>query len=144
VDPGATTRERFRQHTDSDACRSCHQYIDGVGFGFERFDAIGRFRSEENGLPIDPDGHLNDVEGLGTGTGAPFGSLAELGELLARSTRAQQCFAMQYYRFATGSLETPEHACTLGQLEARFAESGHDILELMVGLTQLESFTRRR
>src|SRR5690606_9777345 len=53
VDPSATTRERFRQHTDDDFCRSCHQYIDGVGFGFERFDALGRLRETENGHPID-------------------------------------------------------------------------------------------
>ncbi len=35
-DPNATTRERFRQHTEQAACSGCHKLIDGVGFGFER------------------------------------------------------------------------------------------------------------
>ena len=49
VDPNATTRERFAQHTANPVCAGCHQYIDGVGFGFERFDAVGRWRDTENG-----------------------------------------------------------------------------------------------
>ncbi|MCA9699864.1 MAG: DUF1588 domain-containing protein, partial [Myxococcales bacterium] len=37
VDPNATTRERFRQHSSDPNCSICHQFIDELGFGFERF-----------------------------------------------------------------------------------------------------------
>lgn len=144
VDPDATTRERFAQHSDDPACHDCHQYIDGVGFGFENFDAIGQWRDSENGAPVDSSGDLNDKEGFGTLTHDPFGSLGELGQLLASSRRAQACFATQVHRFATGRLEEPADACALERVEARFAQSGGDIRELLLSLITTPEFTQRR
>jgi hypothetical protein len=57
-DPNATTRERFRQHTEQAVCYSCHQLIDGIGFGFERYDQLGRYRAVENGLDVDESGEV--------------------------------------------------------------------------------------
>jgi hypothetical protein len=144
VDPNATTRERFRQHTDDPTCYGCHQYIDDVGFGFERFDAVGQFRSTENGHPIDALGNMNDVEGLGTATNAPFEDLATLGETLAQSPAAQRCFTTQVYRFATGKFETPQDACALDRLQRRFDDADHDIRELLLGVALTPEFTTRR
>src|SRR5690606_5705558 len=39
VDPSATTRERFNQHSSDPTCNGCHKNIDPIGFGFEGFDA---------------------------------------------------------------------------------------------------------
>lgn len=98
VDPKATTRERFRQHTSVAFCKSCHQYIDDLGFGFERFDAVGKWRDAENGQPIDGIGDLNDREALGSLSHAPYSSLKELGTMLAESDRARSCLSAR--RFA--------------------------------------------
>ncbi|HSN98306.1 MAG TPA: DUF1592 domain-containing protein, partial [Candidatus Nanopelagicales bacterium] len=144
IDPNATTRDRFAQHTADPSCFSCHQYIDDVGFGFERFDAIGRFRDTENGKPVDASGNMNDVEQLGAETDAPFGSLAELGDILAESESAKACFAKQAFRFATGRLEAPEDLCSLDEIGVRFADSGYDMKELLVAITQSRSFTVRK
>lgn len=144
VDPDATTRERFAAHSSDPACHGCHQYIDDVGFGFERFDAIGRYRDTENGKPIDASGNMNDVEQLGSGTDAPFATLAELGAILAESDSAKACFAKQTYRFAAGRLEAPEDLCALEEIGARFEESGYDLQELLVAVTQSKSFTVRK
>ncbi|MBK8254858.1 MAG: DUF1592 domain-containing protein [Polyangiaceae bacterium] len=144
VDPNATTRERFAQHTKDPACHDCHQYIDDLGFGFEKFDAVGRYRETENGQPIDASGDMNDVEGLGTGTHSPFNSLSELGETLAQSHTAKACFAKQTYRFALGRLETADDTCGLTHLSTAFEKSGGDIQELWIELTLLDETTRRK
>ena len=144
VDPNATTRERFRQHTDDPFCYSCHRYIDDVGFGFEQFDPIGQVRAEENGLPIDHVGNMNDVEGLRTGTDAPYESLPELAGILAASRSAKACFVTQYYRFVLGQLESEQERCNLHRLYERFADTGFDIQELMIATTQTRTFTHRR
>jgi hypothetical protein len=145
VNPNATTRERFRQHSDNPFCRSCHQFIDSVGFGLERFDPIGAYRDQENGQPIDASGDLNDREALGTGESAPYSSSAELGQQLASSPRAQACFVRQYLRFARGYGEdVAEDLCTLNRLQTRFANSGRRIPELMVAITQSPDFVVRR
>ncbi|MFO0755300.1 MAG: DUF1592 domain-containing protein [Byssovorax sp.] len=144
VDPNATLREQFKQHTQAEACAACHQYIDPVGFGFEHFDAAGHYRDVEgNNLPIDSAGDMNDVEELGSGTHAPYSTLPELGTILASSHAAKACFAKQYYRFARGHLEQAEDVCALGGIEQRFEESGFDLQELMVGIPLSPAFTRR-
>lgn len=142
VDPNATTRERFAQHTANPACRSCHQYIDGVGFGFERFDTVGRLRDSDNGKPIDALGDMNDVEGLGTNTHAPFSSLSELGQTLAESDAAKACVAKQYWRFVRG--RSDDGACSLASVKARFLQSGGDLRELVLGVVASHDFTVRR
>lgn len=144
IDPNATTRERFDQHSSDPVCHTCHQYIDHVGFGFEAFDAAGHHRDTDNGKPIDASGDMNDVEALETGTHAPFGSLRDLGTILADSHAAKACFAKQTYRFAMGRLETAEDVCGLDELSAAFEQSGGDIQELWIQLTRLDEFTRRK
>jgi len=138
VDPAATTRERFAQHASDPFCRGCHRYIDGVGFGFERFDAVGRFRSTESGRPIDAAGNMNDSERLGDGVDAPFASLAELGAILARSPRAKACFATHLLRWADGEQEVDP--CTV----SRLAPASADVREILIALVRSERFVRRR
>jgi hypothetical protein len=48
-----TIRERMGQHLTNPACVPCHQLMDPIGFALENFDAIGRWRTEEHGQPID-------------------------------------------------------------------------------------------
>lgn len=145
VDAAATTRERFRQHTQSPFCKSCHQYIDGVGFGFERFDAIGQARDSERGMPIDDSGDLNDLDGLGSGRSSPYRGVAELGQRLASAETARACFVRQALRFARGQHEdVAADLCLLSRLQRRFAEQGDRIAELWVALSQQPEFLYRR
>ncbi|MCB9545847.1 MAG: DUF1592 domain-containing protein [Myxococcales bacterium] len=143
VDPRATTRERFRQHTDDPFCRSCHQYIDAVGFGFEGFDAIGRHRTTENGQPIEGGGDMNDLEGLGAGTSAPYADLATLGALLAESEAAPACFATRLRRFALGAREGAADRCAVLALQRRFLASGGDLRDLLLAVVTAPEFTTR-
>jgi hypothetical protein len=142
IDPSATTRERFAQHTANPFCATCHRHIDPVGFGFERFDPIGRLRDTEGGKPIDAKGDMSDVEGLGTGTHASFTDLASLGVTLGASHAAEACVAKQLYRFTRGVKETD--GCATKPYEKRFAEHGGDVRELLVDLVSSEEFTVRK
>ena len=143
VDPEATTRERFRQHTESERCASCHQYIDDLGFAFERFDENGQSRESEAGGAIDSSGVLRDVEGFGTDTEDAFASLEELAGLLADSNAARDCFARQWYRFTFGAADREEDECTVRRFAEGFAASEGNIRELIVDLLTSESFRVR-
>ena len=143
VDPNATTRERFRQHTTDDFCASCHKHIDPVGFGFERYDPIGRWRDTENGLPIDAAGDMTDVEGLGAGTSAPFDQLDSLGATLAGSAAAPACFAIQLRRFAHGRVEGPADRCAVSTLTDAFVANGGDLKALWIDLVTAPAFRTR-
>jgi hypothetical protein len=144
IDPSATTRERFSMHSSNPGCRNCHQYIDSIGFGFEHFDPVGRWRPTENGQPIDASGDMNDVERLGTDTGAPFTSLPELAQTIAQSKAAQSCFVRQYLRFSRGVRETLAERCARLSIESKFAAAGNDVRELMVAAVLSPDFVERR
>lgn len=51
-------RQRLATHRENEACAGCHNLMDPIGFALENFDAIGRWRDSEHGLPIDVTGSL--------------------------------------------------------------------------------------
>jgi mono/diheme cytochrome c family protein len=55
-----TMRERMAQHRSNPPCAGCHQLMDPVGFSLENYDAVGRWRTNEGGTPIDASGNLPD------------------------------------------------------------------------------------
>jgi len=63
-------KEAMQLHRASPACASCHARMDPIGFALENFDALGRWRADENGRPIEvstalPDGtRVDGVEGV--------------------------------------------------------------------------------
>lgn len=144
VDPNATTRERFAQHSADPACALCHKYIDPVGFGFERFDAVGRLRDSEGGKPVDAQGDMLDVEGQGKGTHAPFTTLRQLGQTLAASDAARQCFVKQTWRYAHGAVEGGDELCAIDELSAQWAAKDHDVRELLIAVVLAPTFSRRK
>ena len=70
VDGSLSGRKRLAEHRANATCAGCHNIIDPVGLTLEKFDAVGRRRSLEDGEPIDasgwlPDGSFfKDVDGL--------------------------------------------------------------------------------
>jgi mono/diheme cytochrome c family protein len=63
-------RDRIAQHRADPACAGCHTLMDPVGFAFENYDAVGRWRTIDESGPIDATGALPD--------GSRFKGVAEL------------------------------------------------------------------
>jgi hypothetical protein len=141
VDPNSTTRERFEMHSASQVCRGCHLYIDGVGFGLEAFDPVGRWRDSENGKPIDASGDVEDLERLGVGTSTKLASEPDLASAIAASDAGPACFVRQYLRFSRGLRETLAERC--GRLAVQSKWKG-DVRELMVQSVLSPDFLERR
>ena len=61
-DPRApqTVRARMERHRASPACAGCHRVMDPLGLALENFDAVGKWRGQEAGVPIDASGELSD------------------------------------------------------------------------------------
>jgi hypothetical protein len=53
-------RERMAEHRVNPACAGCHKLMDPIGFSLENYDAVGRWRTSEDGKPIDASGGLPD------------------------------------------------------------------------------------
>lgn len=137
-DKPLTNKERLGVHLSSPSCAGCHTLIDPIGFGFEKFDAIGGRREEAKiffkddkksiDLPLDTRGYL---AGLNS---ASFNNPRELGEILARTEICQDCIVKQLFRYSTGRLETLADRPMIQNLSARFRSSQFRFKELMLSL----------
>lgn len=138
--PGLTTRERFAVHTAQADCARCHRLIDPIGFGFEHYDEVGRWRDTEGELAIDATGEIVDG-GDATGT---FDGAQQLAERLAESDIARECFARQWFRFAMQRVETASDQCSIDTMVWDFYANDLRIDQLMLSVTRTEAFTHRR
>ncbi len=96
VDDGVpkTAKQKLEQHQTDESCASCHTLMDPIGFALEPFDAVGRHRTTDLGMPIDATG---DVVGLGA-----FNGPAELAALVHDDPRSGTCMMTKLYRHSIG------------------------------------------
>ncbi len=158
-DKPMAARERLQVHLSNEACVGCHRLIDPIGFGFERFDAIGRFRETEKvtifptqdeqrrkvktkpteySLPIDAAGYVQGLDG------AEFSSPRELGRILADDPTCQRCVVKQLFRYALGRPEAEAEAeadrPSIDRAVERFEASRFRFEELIISIATSESF----
>jgi hypothetical protein len=133
---GATARERAEQHRADPACAGCHAMLDPIGLSFEHYDAIGRWRGSESGELIDSAGELP--------TGERFADVRELAALLADDPRFSRCVVEKLLIYTLGRALEPADDPTLDSLHARFVDSGHDLVELLIAAVQSDPFRLRR
>src|SRR4051794_26047002 len=91
VDPRLPTRQRFAQHTADAFCASCHTLMDPIGFAFESYDPIGRWRNTDADVPVDATGALT-----GTDVDGPLDGVPSLAAKLAGSAEVGTCAATQW------------------------------------------------
>lgn len=98
---GLTFRKQLELHRSRSECASCHQRMDPLGFGLENFDAIGRFRTEQAGEPIDAVGELPSGEKFNGPRELRAVLLKQKTEFLRNLTRKMLGYALgrQLYRF---------------------------------------------
>jgi len=139
VDANATTRERFAQHAKDPACSGCHNLLDGIGFAFENFDQIGKFRSTENGKTVDASGDL-----LGSDVDGPYENAEGMVGLLASSEQVRRCFARNFFRFVSGQTSEDTETQYLDGWASMPAETRTQMIELLVGYIRSDMFMKRR
>ena len=130
----ASQRERLDTHRQT-ACKGCHNSIDGVGFGLERYDAVGRFVSLDHGKPLTGRGIFPQTT---DGPEKDFVGAKELGQLLAVSTQARECFVSHLHAALTDRDSNAAESVALDAARRKFVATGdvHQLVsELMTNAT---------
>jgi hypothetical protein len=135
---GQTTRERYAAHAQG-FCATCHKMIDGVGFAFENYDAIGAFREREQGKPVDSSGTVSLPSGE-----IRFQRGIDLIKALPGTPELRVCVTRQWLHYLLRRPEVPEEAGSVQALAAAFEKAGWDVRELLVALTTTRAFTHRK
>lgn len=133
-----TNRQLFEDRTSTPACRECHRALNGIGFGFENYNAAGRFVTQEHGLTIDVASRL-----FGTDIDGAFAGGIEFSAALQRSREVYHCASQQWLRYALGRAATDDEASLIGDLTDQFMASKGDIRRLLLAIVTSNTFRMR-
>ncbi len=128
-----TARQRLEVHQYNPSCVACHSLMDPLGLALEHFDALGVWRDDDAGLPLETASELD---------GVAFGSLPELAGVLRQRPEVSACVTRNLFRFALGREEAPDEAPLLAGLTEAFAQSGHRFRSLALALVLSPDFRR--
>jgi hypothetical protein len=135
---GVTTRQLYEDFTKAAACQACHAQINGAGFAFENYDAVGGWRGDEEGQKVDASGTLNLSSGAVT-----FKNAVDLMKTVGKSPELRECVAKNWMRALLRREERPDEAGSLKDIGTAFAGSSYDVRSLIVALTKTKAFTHR-
>ncbi|MBI5688707.1 MAG: DUF1592 domain-containing protein [Verrucomicrobia bacterium] len=129
-------RQRLAQHRENPRCASCHDLMDPVGFALENYDAVGRWRTEEDHRAIDARGGLPD--------GTVFDGVAGLEQaILARPELFVSTFTGKLLTFALGRGIEPGDAPALREIVRRARAHDYRFSEIVLGIVRSVPFQMR-
>lgn len=126
--PGMTTRQRVALQTKPPACMGCHSMINPLGFTLEKFDAIGRLRTEDNGSPVDDTGSYLSRNGKTV----RFAGVRDLAKFVAESEEARGAFVEKLFQYAVKQPIQAYGRETLPALEKAFTTNQCSIRKQVV------------
>jgi hypothetical protein len=130
-------RERLAEHRASASCASCHRLIDPVGFALEQYDAVGRWRTLDEGRPVDAAGGLPD--------GSEFEGVVGLEKaLLHRPELFVRTLIEKLFIFALGRAPEEADAPAIRRIVRDARANNYRFSSLIVGLTTSVPFQMRR
>lgn len=138
--PNQTNRQRFEEHLKNGCAQACHGLIDPLGFAFEGFDAIGRFRTTDNNQPVNASGSLRLSP---DGQEQFFNNAQEMNAILAQSPEVALCVAKKWFRFGLGRLERPGDGVGLKAAQQAFLSSDTDLRKLIAAIAVSRAFAER-
>jgi len=126
-----TLRQRLEDYFAEPSCGACHQLTDVIGFSLENFNGIGRFRTKDNGLPIDSTGNYK---------GETFTNMVGFTDLLAKDPDAMNCMVRRSYRHVVGRVEGEADEPLVQEIEAKYLASGYVFKEMLLDIVGSEAF----
>jgi mono/diheme cytochrome c family protein len=134
---GLTFRQRLEKHRERPQCASCHARMDPIGFGLENYDAIGRWRTEVGGKPVDASGVFTD--------GTKFNGPAELKQyLLQQKTDFIRNLTEEMLAYALGRGLEPYDTPTVRKITQAVAQDGYHSSTLILEIVKSYPFQYRR
>jgi hypothetical protein len=142
--PGDETQckaERYAAHqVQGSSCNGCHELVDNIGFGLERYDQAGLYREHDPGRPECPIDGQGELTGIGS-----FSGPAGLADRMIESGDLNRCVTTMLYRFAIGryELETLDENF-LDAVNERIGEGDFRFDELLLDFAASDMFRYRR
>ena len=127
----------MQQHRADPTCAVCHSKMDPIGFALENFDAIGRWRTEDENASIDASGELPE--------GQRFTGARELQRILVQERRDLfvRCVSEKLMTYALGRGLRYYAACAVNQIVDSIEDRGLKVRDLVLEIVRSEAFRAR-
>jgi hypothetical protein len=135
----STNRERYTEHSTNPVCYACHARMDPIGFAFEHYDGFGRYRDQENGVPIDSSGELSDVPG----GPIPLDGVEALASYLGTSELVQSCLVRYWTYYAYGRDTWANKQCNHDAVRREAQASNYSLKGVLKAIIHAQHFTQR-
>jgi hypothetical protein len=142
-DASKTTRQRFAVHATDAVCASCHTSIDGFGFSFEGYDAMGHARTTDANQPVD----TSTMIMAGTDFDGAYADSDALAMALAGSADVRKCLARQLFRASAGRSDGsigPSEDAFVALWQAEPPSLQGNLAETIVAFVRSPLFVQRR
>jgi hypothetical protein len=136
-----TTRAHYENAHAHGDCAACHQQMDPIGYGFEHYDAFGRFRNTENGYPIDSSATIYNANP--TDQNVAFDGIAQLETYLAGNPDLKTCMVRNWAFYAYGSTSWTQDACTYQAIRQASSSGGYAMRDVLNAIIRAPHFTSR-
>jgi hypothetical protein len=131
-----TTRERMEIHRKNPTCNSCHRVIDPIGLALDNFDVTGKWRTRENGIPLDTRGTFYD--------GTAIASPSELSAvLLKRPIPLVRTFTENLMAYALGRRVEAYDQHVIRAITQAAAGNDYPVTSLILGVIKSDPFRYR-
>jgi hypothetical protein len=127
----------MEKHRSNPTCASCHQRMDPLGFGFENFDAVGRWRTHEGRHPIDASGVLPG----GLSFTGPAGLRAVLRQ---KKDQFAKCLTEKLLTYALGRGLERSDRCFVEDISRDLAKGNYKFSRLVIEIVKSDPFQKRR
>ena len=131
-----TLREQMELHTTRPFCAGCHKIMDPVGFALENFDAIGQWRTEEHGSPINATAKLVDGTEIN-------GAIDLRNALLKYSDRFAQTTTEKLMTYALGRGLEYYDMPTVRAIARGAAKDDYRFSSIIIGIVESAAFQMR-
>lgn len=132
-----SVRQRMEEHRANPVCASCHKMMDPIGFSLENFDAVGVWRTNDSGFPIDAAGLMFD--------GAKLDGPVSLRQaLLNHSDSFISAFTENLLAYGLGRVIDTNDMPTVRAIDRAAAAHNSQFSSFVLGVVKSEPFQYRR
>jgi hypothetical protein len=132
-----TTRERMEMHRANPTCNACHRFMDPIGLALDNFDVTAKWRTRENGTPLDTRGDFYD--------GTPVTSPAELTRaLMKRPVPLVRTFTENLLAYALGRRAETFDQPAIRAIAKAAEANDYKMSSFILGVVKSDAFQMKR
>ena len=137
LNPSFSLRQKMEAHRKKPSCAVCHLKMDALGFGFENYDSVGKWRTKDGNLAIDSSAVLPD--------GNKFNGPTQLKAVLMGNRKEfAVSFVEKLMTFALGRGVDFDDKCFVDEVVKKAEANGYKFSAIVQGIAASDAFKKRK